>query len=69
MAELGRIRPQTKMACPSCCSFLDDFSIEDVAEEKPIHCPKCRQQVRLPEEMVARAIQQRYLGRNLDIVG
>lgn len=57
------------MACPSCRTILPDFSLDDVAEERPIHCPSCQQQVRLPQEMVARAQQQRYLGRNLDIVG
>lgn len=69
MAEVGRIEPQTRMACPACRNILDDFSIEDVAEDRPVHCPRCRQQIRLPEELVARAKQQRYLGRNLDITG
>ncbi len=57
------------MACPNCRTLLADFSLEDVAEERPIHCPKCNQQLRLPSELVNRAKQQRYLGRNLDIVG
>lgn len=69
MAEVGRIQPQTRMACPNCRTLLPDFSIDDVAEERPVHCPQCRQQVRLPDELVARAKQQRYLGRNLDITG
>lgn len=67
MAELGRIKPQTKMSCPSCRAILPDFSIDDVAQERPLHCPKCNQQVRVPEELVARAKQQQYLGRGLDI--
>lgn len=67
MAELGRIKPLTKMACPSCQVILPDFSIDDVAQERPLNCPKCGQQVRLPEEMVARAKQHQYLGRGLDI--
>ncbi len=67
MANLGRIKPQTKMACPNCRTLLGDFSIEDVAEERAICCPSCDQQLRLPEELVARAKRERYLGQSLDI--
>lgn len=67
MAQVGRIKPQTKMACPNCRTLLGDFSIEDVADERPINCPKCSQQLRLPEELVARAKRERYLGQSLDI--
>ena len=69
MAEVGRIKPQTKMACPSCRNLLPDFSVDDVAEDRPIHCPQCRQQVKLPDELVGRASTEGYLGRNLDIMG
>ena len=69
MAEVGRIQPLTKMACPNCRTLVGDLSIDDVAEERPIRCGRCQQQLKLPDEMVARAKQQRYLGRNLDIVG
>lgn len=67
MAKVGRIEPLTKMACPSCQALLEDFSVEDVATGEPQSCPKCGQKVRLPEELIARAKEQRYLGRNLDI--
>lgn len=69
MAELGRIAPQTKMACPNCRTLLGDFSLDDVAEGRPIFCSACHQELRLPQELVDRARQQRYLGRNLDIMG
>ena len=67
MGNLGRIQPQTKMACPSCRHILQDFSIEEAATGEPQSCPNCGQKVRLPEELVKRAKEQRYLGRNLDI--
>lgn len=57
------------MACPDCRTLLPDFPLDDVAEEKPIHCPSCKARLKLPDELVLRARQQRYLGRNLDIMG
>lgn len=67
MAEVGRIKPQQKMACPSCRSILPDFSIAEVADGKQQKCPKCGQGVKLPDELVARAKRERYLGGSLDI--
>lgn len=67
MANVGRIKPLTKMACPSCRNFLQDFSIEEASTGEPQACPHCGQKVRLPEELVKRAKEQRFLGRNLDI--
>ena len=67
MANVARIKPTTKMACPSCRRILDDFSIEGAASGEPQSCPGCGQKVKLPDELVQRAQQTLYLGRNLDI--
>lgn len=67
MSSVGRIKPLTKMACPSCRNFLQDFSVEEAASGEPQQCPKCGQLVRLPEELVRRAQESRYLGGSLDI--
>ena len=31
MGNVGRIKPLTKMACPSCRRILEDFSIDEAA--------------------------------------
>ena len=67
MSEVARIKPQTRMACPTCSHILRDFSLDEVADGKPQSCPKCGQKVKLPDELVQRAKQTRYLGNNLDI--
>lgn len=67
MAEVGRIKPQQKMACPSCRALLPDFSIDEVAQGKQQKCPRCGQPVKLPDELVRRAKESQYLGRSLDI--
>lgn len=67
MGNVGRIKPQTKMMCPTCRRFLEDFSIEEASTGEPQPCPHCGQLVRLPQELVSRAQQQRYLGGSLDI--
>lgn len=67
MAEVGRINPEKKMACPHCRALLPDFSIDDIAEGKKLRCPKCKERVKLPDEVVERAKASRYLGRGLDI--
>jgi 4-hydroxy-3-methylbut-2-en-1-yl diphosphate synthase IspG/GcpE len=67
MGNVGRIKPLTKMACPSCRRLLEDFSIDEAATGEPHACPGCGQKVRLPEELVKRAQQTLHLGRNLDI--
>ena len=67
MAELGRIQPEQKLACPDCRRPLPDWDIEKY-EQKP-RCPNCGTRVSLPEEVLERMRQARYLGRNLDIVG
>jgi DNA-directed RNA polymerase subunit RPC12/RpoP len=67
MADVGRIKPLTKMACPSCRNLLQDFSIEEAATGDPQQCPHCGQKVRLPAELVQRAKEERYLGNSFDI--
>ncbi len=67
MANVGRIKPITKMACPSCHNFLQDFSIDDAASGDPQKCPHCGQKVKLPDELIKRAQETRFLGRSLDI--
>ncbi len=69
MGNVGRIKPLTKMACPTCRNILEDFSMDDAATGEPQACPNCGQLVRLPEELVRRAQEQRYLGGSLDIIG
>ena len=67
MADVARIKPQTKMACPSCRNILGDFSVDEAATGEPQSCPNCGQKVKLPDELVRRAKEQKFLGRNLDI--
>ena len=55
------------MACPSCRNFLEDFSVEEAASGEPQQCPHCGQKVKLPDELVRRAVGSRYLGGSLDI--
>ncbi len=65
MAELARIKPQKAIACPGCRKVLPDFSVDEVVEGKP-RCPHCGQRIKLPDELIERAKQQRYLGNNFD---
>lgn len=67
MGNVGRIKPLTRMACPSCRNFLEDFSVDSAATGEPQQCPHCGQKVRLPDELVKRAKESRYLGNSLDI--
>ena len=67
MANIARIKPIKKMACPSCHQILTDFSLEGAASGEPQECAHCGQKVKLPSELVQRAKEQRFLGSNLDI--
>ena len=67
LANIARIKPIKKMACPSCRQILNDFSVEGAASGEPQACTHCGQKVKLPNELVQRAKQQRFLGNNLDI--
>jgi len=65
--ELGRIQPQSRMACPDCRHVLPEWSLEDF--EKRPRCPQCGVRVQLPESAMEKLRQSRYLGKNLDITG
>lgn len=67
MAELGKINPIKRMACPSCTTLLPDWSVDEILSDKPLKCPRCRARVKLPDEVMDRARAQRSLGNNLDI--
>lgn len=65
--ELGRIQPVQRMACPDCRQLLPDWSVDDF-EERP-RCPHCGVKVKLPDEVMEKLRQSKYLGKNLDIMG
>ena len=65
--ELGRIQPVQRMACPHCRQLLPDWGLEDF--EKEPRCPHCGARVKLPEEVMDKLRQSKYIGRRLDIMG
>lgn len=67
MAELGRIQPEKRVACPDCRKPLPEWGLEEY-EKKP-RCPNCGTRVSLPDEVLERMRQQQFLGRNLDLMG
>lgn len=66
MAELGKIQPQQKVACPHCRSLLPDWTSEEILADSEPRCPSCGKRVRLPEAVVEKAKKSRYLGTNMD---
>lgn len=64
MAELGKIDPEQRMACPDCRAILPRWTLEEM--EAGPRCPSCGTRVKLPEEVLERARRQRYLGNNID---
>lgn len=67
MAELGRINPEKRMACPDCRKVLPDWDVEDF-ERKP-RCPSCGTRVSLPEAVLQKMRESQFLGNNLDLMG
>lgn len=67
MAEVGRINPEKRMACPHCRALLPEWSVDEVLGAEKLRCPSCQRSVKLPDEVMERARRQRNLGRNLDI--
>ncbi len=67
MTELGKIESSQKMACPNCRQILNDLDINSLANENIICCPECGQQIKLPDEIVKKIRQSKFIGQNLDI--
>lgn len=65
--ELGRIQPVQRMACPDCRQLLPDWRVDEF--EKRPRCPHCGVKVKLPEEVMEKLRQSKYLGKNLDLMG
>lgn len=69
MAELGNVNPIRRMACPHCGDVLPEATLQEALEFESVPCPSCGGSIRLPQDVVQRARQQRHLGHNLDITG
>ncbi|MGM9992636.1 MAG: hypothetical protein ACI376_07320 [Candidatus Bruticola sp.] len=67
MSELSRIETARKIACPHCRALLDDEHLTRALENESISCPYCGSSIKLPDEMKARYLRSKYVGRNLDI--
>ncbi len=67
MAELGRINPEQRIACPHCRSLLGDDVHERLLEGDELPCPHCTQAIRLPDRAVEEHKRRKYTGINLDI--
>ena len=66
MAELGKIHTRQKIACPHCRALLPDWSAEEILATDEHRCPDCGKRVQLPEAVLEKARQSRFLGNNLD---
>ena len=47
--------------------ILNDLDINSLANENIICCPECGQQIKLPDEIVKKIRQSKFIGQNLDI--
>lgn len=66
MAELGRINPEKRLACPDCRQVLPNWDVDEF--EKRPRCPNCGRRVQLPENVMEKLRQSKTLGRNLDFM-
>jgi hypothetical protein len=69
MAELGRIEPVKKLACGHCQFILSDEDLEQLFSEEAdyIYCPHCNNPIKLPDYLVRKLIEKKYLGKIFDI--
>lgn len=59
MAQLAQIGVIAAPACPGCRNRLTGLPLDELAENPEYQCPFCGEQMRIPQQILMKLIQQR----------
>ena len=59
MAQLAQIGVISAPACPGCSNRLTGLPLDDLADDPNYQCPFCGEHMRIPQQILAKLIQQR----------
>ena len=65
--ELGKIGSIQKIVCPHCGGLIEDIDTALLAEEGHAQCLTCKGLIKLPDTVITKIRNQKYVGTNIDI--